>query len=709
MRSNEPLLEVKNLKTQFETDRGTVNAVNGVNFKIEKGETFGLVGESGAGKSVTSLSIMDLVDSPGHIANGEIYYKGKDLLSLSEEEIRDYRGNEIAMIFQDPMTSLNPAFTVGEQISDVIIEHMNINRSDARNKAVELLSDVGIPDASERIDDYPHQFSGGMRQRALIAMSLSCNPDLLIADEPTTALDVTIQAQIIDLLKDLQEDYNMSILLITHDMGVISEICDTVAVMYAGKIVEKGSLEDLFKSPKHPYTIGLIKSIPRIGDNRQRLETIEGTMPDLIDTPSGCSFRDRCPHAIDECARTEPSLEPTSNSRNHTAACIRTGEINYEDIVEIRQNPSGNSQRVPERDSEKHIVNVENLKKYFEPESQSLREKLFDRKYVHAVDDISMTINEGECLGLVGESGCGKTTLGRTLIRLYEPDDGTVLYAGENITKKDKKQMKDIRSDLQIIFQDPFSSLNPRKTIKNIIGRPIEIHGNIGGKKEKRERVVELLDRVGLKESHLDRYPHEFSGGQKQRIGIARALAVKPDFIVCDEPVSALDVSVQSQILNLMSELQDELGITYLFIAHDLNVVQHISDRIAVMYLGEIIEMGTVQDIFEPPHHPYTEMLLSAIPQPNIDESIQSRIIPEGSVPSPIDPPSGCRFHTRCPYAMEECKQQQPSDINIEDGHVINCHLYDEYIMGEKDQEMQENPDNPRGTLENQRLHSGEE
>lgn len=680
MSNKTPLLEVENLHTQFETDRGTVNAVDGVSFQIERGETFGVVGESGAGKSVTGLSILRLIDSPGQIVEGQIRFKGENILSMSSDKLRDIRGNEIAMIFQDPMTSLNPVFTVGEQITDTIREHMNLSKSQARQRTIDILNDVGIPDAANRIDDYPHQFSGGMRQRVLIAMAISCNPDLIIADEPTTALDVTIQSQILELLSDLQEEYGLAIQLITHNMGVIAQISDRVGVMYAGELAEKGPTKDIFESPTHPYTLGLMKAIPRLDDPRQRLQAIDGRMPDLIETPSGCSFHPRCPYATEECKRNDPSLQVIDSTLEQESACIRHEEINFEEEIKLESRTEEDSRQVGPND----IINASNIKKYFTPESKSWYQQFFNPKYVKAVDGVSLQIKEGETLGLVGESGCGKSTLGHTLLQLYDPDEGTVLYAGEDITKMGKRELRKKRSDLQIIFQDPFSSLNPRQTVRDIIGRPMEIHRDISSEEEKEQEIVNLLTDVGLSKDHIDRYPHEFSGGQKQRIGIARALAVEPDFIVADEPVSALDASVQAKITNLLMDLQDRYNLTYLFIAHDINVVQHISDRIAVMYLGEIAEIGTVEDIFTPPHHPYTEVLLTSIPRP--DPKINTdRVPPQGEPPSPIDPPDGCKFHTRCKYAMEECKQIDPDDVPVSDTHELSCHLYHEKIMANKE------------------------
>lgn len=682
---SDPILEVTGLKTTFPTDRGVVKAVNEISYSVREGETFGFVGESGAGKSVTGLSVMQLIDSPGEIDEGEILFKGQNLLEMSDEERRKLRGNEIAMVFQDSMTSLNPSYTVGTQIIDVICEHQDLDRKVARERAISLLEDVQIPNATERIDDYPHQFSGGMRQRALIAMALSCNPDLLICDEPTTALDVTTQREILDLLKQLQGEYNLSIQLITHDMGVIAYMCDRVGVMYAGELIEVGAVEDLFHEPAHPYTVGLMNAIPRPDTLDEKLETIPGSMPDLVSTPSGCSFRTRCEYAVEECAETDPLLEPTEESSEHRAACIRTNEL---DLLGDRENRVTERKTTKGRSDEK-LLSVENVRKYFHPESQSWLKRIYGRHdLVHAVDNITFDVYRGETLGLVGESGCGKTTLGRTISQLYNADSGRIVYSGQELTDLDRGELRDARSNFQVIFQDPFASLNPRKTVKNIIGRPMKLHGVVDDEEEMRERVVELLEEVGLEANHVDRYAHEFSGGQRQRIGIARALAVEPDFIIADEPVSALDVSVQAQILNLLEDLQDQYNFTYLFIAHDLNVVQYISDRIAVMYLGEIVEVGTVEEVTQPPYHPYTEVLLSSILQPSVDGQPDAVEL-HGELPSPSDPPSACRFHTRCPYATEECRTHKPKDTDVGGGHRISCHLLDDERMTDRREEVE--------------------
>ena len=670
----ETILEVNNLSTHFETDRGTVHAVNGISYEIKAGETFGFVGESGAGKSVTGLSVMGLIEAPGKIVEGQVLYRGQDLSEFSEEEFRQIRGDQIAMVFQDSMTALNPAYRIGTQIIDIIMEHQDVTEKEAREKAIDLLKDVQIPNPEERINEFPHQFSGGMRQRVMIAMAISCNPKLIICDEPTTALDVTIQREILDLLKELQDEYDMAIQMITHDMGVIAYMCDHIGVMYAGQLIETGPVDEVFASPSHPYTIGLMNAIPNVDNLESKLQTIPGTMPSLTDPPSGCSFADRCDYAKPKCRDSDPDLEKLETSDSHESACIRVDEIDFpREQEKLRENLEGRYERTI---SDEELVKSENLYKYFTPEGQSWIDRLNTAEFVHAVDDVSLTVYEGETLGLVGESGCGKTTLGRTLSQLYTPDAGTVVFSGADLTEVSKRELRELREGFQVIFQDPFASLNPRKTVVDIIGRPMELYEKVSNDKDKREKVVELLDEVGLEKEHANRYPHEFSGGQRQRIGIARALAVEPDFIIADEPVSALDVSVQAQILDLMEQLQRKYGITYLFIAHDLNVVQYISDRIAVMYLGQIIEQGTVEQITRPPYHPYTEVLLSSILQPDPGDELPPVQL-EGELPSPTNPPTGCRFHTRCPYSTEECATNDPRTIHIEDGHTLKCHIFD--------------------------------
>jgi oligopeptide/dipeptide ABC transporter ATP-binding protein len=681
--SSSPLLEVRNLRTQFRTESGTVVAANDVSFSLDAGETMGLVGESGAGKSVTARSLLQLIDKPGEIVGGEVVFDGENLLDYSEKQIREVRGNKIALVPQDPMSSLNPVLTVGEQIVETITHHQGLDREEAKAQAIEAMTDVGIPDAAERVDDYPHEFSGGMRQRVLIAIGLSCQPDLIIADEPTTALDVTTQAKILDLLNELQEEKGMGILMITHNLGVVAQTCDQVGVMYAGNLVETAEMHELFRNPQHPYTRGLIDSIPQTDTEYDELPTLAGSMPDLTDLPQGCNFAPRCEHATEAC-RTggDPALEPAGDGSSR-AACIRTDELDLRqgyvpDAVE-------RSEKQIDRSGEP-LFEVKNLEKYFSAGDGVLGNlsltrsdggmPTLERRYVKAVDGISFDIYEGETVGLVGESGCGKSTVARTALKLLEPTGGEVYFDGQPMHEMGDNEVRSLRREMQMVFQDPHSSLNPRKTVGQIIGRAMEKH-DIATGEEKRQRVRELLERVGLSASAAKKYPHEFSGGQQQRIAIAHALAVEPKLIVCDEPVSALDVSVQAQILNLLNEIQAEFGLSYLFISHNIGVVRHICDRLAVMYLGKIVEFGNIEQVFDAPFHPYTESLLSAVPHADPTRKSE-RIFLEGSVPSPLDPPSGCPFQTRCPKKIgEECETVVPDLEEKESGtgHYLSCHL----------------------------------
>ena len=560
------LIEIKNLSVDFQTDDGVVHAVKNISFNIPKGKTVGLVGESGSGKSVSSLAMMGLIPNPpGKVTSGEILFEGRDLLKISEPQMRKIRGARISMIFQEPMTSLNPVFTVGDQICESLILHKGMSKQKAWKRAIELLDQVGIPNPAERIKSYPHEMSGGQRQRVMIAMAISCNPDLLIADEPTTALDVTIQKQILDLIADLQKQYGMSVLFITHDLGVIADISDEVVVMYRGDIVEEGKTEDIFVKPQHPYTKGLLACRPALDKNPKRLPVVSDFM-----TPDG---QEKIPDQAILKAQKE------------------TREIS--------------SHQTP-------LLEIKNLTKHF-----PLKKGFFGgvKTWVKAVDDVSLTVRKGRTLGLVGESGCGKTTLGRTILRLIEPTSGSINYSGVDVTQLDRHDMRAMRRKMQIIFQDPYASLNPRMTIGAALMEPMVIHNLGANKAERLDMAASLMKRVGLEPSMLNRYPHEFSGGQRQRICIARALAVEPEFIICDESVSALDVSIQAQILNLLLDLQDELNLTYVFISHDLAVVKFIADEVAVMYNGKVVEMNDAVGIYENPQHEYTKKLLSAIPK----------------------------------------------------------------------------------------------
>ena len=666
----EPQLRVESLRTFFRTPRGLLRAVDGVDFELAPGATLGLVGESGSGKSVTALSVMRLIDRPGRVEPGSrIVFEGRDLAELSESEMSRIRGNDISMIFQEPMTSLNPVFTVGDQIAEAVTLHQGLGKRDAIARAVEMMRLVGIPSAEKRVADYPHQMSGGMRQRVMIAMALSCNPKLLIADEPTTALDVTVQAQILELMKDLRERLGMSILLITHDLGVVAEMVDEVAVMYAGRIVERGPVAEVFADPQHPYTEALLRSIPLLGMRyTQPLEAIRGMVPSPLDWPDGCRFAPRCDYAFDRCRTEDPQLLPVPPQESACWLCTegrRVPGIDAGGRVSVAEEIP-----VSEPVTTDVLLEARGVTKYF-PVRQGILKRTVGQ--LQAVDGVDLDVYRGETVGLVGESGCGKSTLGRTLLRLLEPTAGTVRFDGAGVTGLGASGLKAARRHMQIVFQDSVGSLDPRMTVKQLVGEGLKIHG-LGNRAARDEAVLDMLERVGLPREAADRYPHQFSGGQRQRIGLARSLVLQPKFIVADEPVSALDVSIQSQVLNLLVELKREFDLTYLFVAHDLAVVGYISDRIAVMYLGKIVELSTAEDLFVRPLHPYTQALLSANPEP-VPGRKQRRIVLTGDVPSPIDPPSGCRFRTRCPIAQQICAEVEPPLADHGGAHLAACHF----------------------------------
>jgi len=662
------ILEVENLGVSFNTYAGKVKAVRGISFTLGKGETLAIVGESGSGKTVTAKSLLKLIKKPtGEISkNSSIKFLGEEVLNMKRKRLENYRGGDVSMIFQDAMTSLNPTMKIGEQIIECIKLHKKITKDEGLREALKMLKLVKITNPEQRINEYPHQLSGGMRQRIMIAMALSCNPKILIADEPTTALDVTVQAEIMALMKELQKNLGISIVLITHDLGVVAENADRVAVMYGGHIVEEGSVNDIFYNPEHVYTASLLRAIPTLEmDKKIKLVSIDGSPPDMMTPPKGCPFAPRCEKAMNICKKIMP--EKFEVGENHTARCWlknkNAPDVNIKDF--IKENTGVSSY---EKNFENEIIlEVKDLKKYF---------NISKGKVLKAVDSVSFHIKKGETLGIVGESGCGKTTCGRTVINLYDPTGGSVLYNGKNIYDMKHKEKEKFRKDVQMIFQDPYASLNPRMTVGDIIAEGLDIHRLYKGKKRE-ERIYKLLNMVGLNKDHINRFPHEFSGGQRQRIGIARALSVDPKLIICDEPISALDMSIQAQVINLLIDLQKNFNLTYMFIAHDLSMVKYISDRVAVMHLGIIVEMAESSSLYEKPLHPYTKMLMNSIPIADPKNLKNRNLMPEyENTSGPINPKEGCRFENRCPHAKEICRLQTPNLKEIEKNHFVSCHLY---------------------------------
>jgi len=666
----QPLLTIENLRVRLGQGAGSICPVDDVSFSINHGETFALLGESGCGKSMTALALLRLLPQPiGRITGGRILLDGTDLSALPERDMRKVRGRRISMIFQEPMTSLNPVLTIGDQIGEVLQQHHGMQGGRRRGRVLELLDAVGIPDVARRAREYPHQLSGGMKQRVMIAIALAGEPDLLIADEPTTALDVTIQAQVLELLQQLQRDTHMAILLITHDLGIVSGMADRVSVMYAGQMVEEAGRDRFFSEAQHPYSRKLFESLPEVRKRDHALDTIRGTVPALDREFHGCRFAERCDHAWDLCLTRVPGWNPGAAGQ-HARCHLLDTTLTIPATVSASSPP-----RVLTPASEscnQPLLEVTDLKIHF-----PIHRGVFKRVvgHVYAVDGVSMTIPRGCTQALVGESGCGKTTVGKGILQLIRPTGGNVRFEDTELTTLKGERLRRRRSDFQFIFQDPYSSMNPRMLVGDIVEEGMLAQGIGKSRAERRARVEELFDRVGLSARHVQRYPHEFSGGQRQRICIARALAVDPKLVICDEPTSALDVSVQAQILNLLKQLQNELGLSYLFITHNLAVVSYLADRVAVMYLGRIVEEGPVAEVLERPLHPYTQSLLSAVPQ--IDPASQRAIIHlEGDLPSPADPPQGCHFHPRCPQAMPRCREAYPEATVAED-HSVRCFLHD--------------------------------
>ena len=662
------LLSVRDLSVEFRTERGTLEVVRRVSWSIAPGEMLAIVGESGSGKSVSALAIMGLLAKPaGRISNGEIVFDGKALTGMPERDLRALRGRDIAMIFQEPMSSLNPILTIGRQIMEPLRLHLKMNADQAQARAVELLTLVGISDPEQRLKQYPHNFSGGMRQRVMIAIGLACNPKLIIADEPTTALDVTIQAQILELMKSLTERLGIALVLITHNLGIVARYAQRVVVMYAGATVEQGRASQLFANARHPYTRGLLCSVPRLDLPRARkLETIEGQPPDMRQLGVGCAFAPRCAYRTEACA-VAPKLIALPGDR--FSACHHESELSapLEKDLNIQVARQPEAQRTDETAA---LLTVDSLTKHFK-----VNAGLFSSPaIVRAVQDVSFSIQAGRTLGLVGESGCGKTTIGRMILQLEQISSGRVMFEGEDLARASGAQLKQLRTQIQVIFQDPYSSLNPRIKIGDLIAEPLKVYKKTVTAQATQERVEQLLVQVGLLPDMAQRYAHQLSGGQRQRVGIARALAFEPKLIVCDEPVSALDVSIQGQIINLLDDLQRQKNIAYLFIAHDLAVVRHLAHRVVVMYLGHVMEVADRDELYGNALHPYTISLLEAVPvpDPNLEQHRVRKPI-AGEIPSPLRRLAGCVFHTRCPRASAECQESVPELREIRPGHFAAC------------------------------------
>ncbi|OQA33100.1 MAG: Glutathione import ATP-binding protein GsiA [Betaproteobacteria bacterium ADurb.Bin341] len=657
------MLTVRDVRVAYTLGGLELTAVDGVSFDVAAGETFALLGESGCGKSATALAIMRLLPANGRILGGSVCLGEEELLALPECAMRRVRGGRMAMIFQEPSTSLNPVLTIGVQIGEVLAQHGEFPKAEARRRMIELLALVGISDGARRLDEFPYQLSGGMKQRVMIAMALAGTPEVLIADEPTTALDVTVQAQILDLMTKLQAERGMGILLITHDLGVVARMAHRIGVMYAGELVEIAPRREFFEAPAHPYAQALFSALPDAMRRDEELCTIPGQVPGLGEMPPGCRFADRCPHVMPVCREQSPDWRTVENG--HVVRCHWQGGSAGEPCGK----KGGDNQAAV---SGEPILAVSDLKVHFPIRRGILQSTV---GHVKAVDGISFELPAGRTLALVGESGCGKTTAGKAILQLLPVTAGSVRLAGTELTSLSPRQLRAQRRLAQMIFQDPFASLNPRLRVSEIVAEGMRALGGKMSTVERQVAVVELLQQVGLDAAGSGRYPHEFSGGQRQRIAIARALAVRPGLIICDEPTSALDVSVQAQILNLLKSLQNDFGVAYLFITHNFGVVEYLAHEVAVMYLGRLVECGSVDDVLRRAKHPYTQALLSAVLVPRLEG--QGEVIRlQGEIPSPANPPAGCHFHQRCAQAMPVCRQRYPEVTATESGHTVACHLY---------------------------------
>ena len=687
--ASEPVISVRDLTVSFASEAGTVHAVRGMNFDLYPGKTLGIVGESGSGKSVTSMAIMGLLDKNASV-KGSITYHGEELLNKSDLEMSEIRGKGIAMVFQDPLSALTPVFSIGDQIKEALVTHNpKMTEQQIHDRSIELMDLVGIPDPEGRLKSFPHEFSGGMRQRVMIAMAIANDPDVIIADEPTTALDVTIQAQVLEVLRKAQRETGAAVIFITHDLGVIAGVADDIVVMYAGRPVEKADVDSIFDHPAMPYTMGLLGAVPRSDRERNsRLVPIPGSPMNLVNMPKGCPFAPRCPLATDICRTTEPPMEPVPGRPGQFVACHRTKEIvskglTFHDVYTVAEAAESKFAGIP-RDERKMVLDVKHMRKTFPLTSGGfLRRKIGE---VKAVDDVTLDVREGETVALVGESGSGKSTTLMEIMEFKQPQDGEIEMFGTKLEHKiPREKRRELRSAVQYVFQDPMSSLDPRLPIYDILAEPMKVQHY--SKEQIRERIGELMRLVELNPDQVDRFPTQFSGGQRQRIAIARALSVNPKLVLLDEPVSALDVSIQAGVINLLEDLQNKLGVAYLFVAHNLSVVRHISSRVAVMYLGRIVESGDTEDVFEHPLHPYTQALISAVPVPDPKaERTRKRIVLQGEVPSPTETFEGCPFMGRCPLMPKLSAEQQarcrgerpalrPYDTSRPSGHQVACHF----------------------------------